>query len=425
MASGDGSEGVLEGFTANIQHDGSQLARWVLRNDCIGETSFAMALAARVLNRPDYGRIAAGLNDYIYFNSVLAQGPRADPESPSYGLVGWSYPSSVGVFYGDDNARSLMGTIGTASLLNSDRWDYPALRCMLANLRTTGRLGFRGNRLDEKPLHQNGWQYYFNRKIVNYAPHYEAYLWAVYLWASRQTGYEPFLKAAQTALRMTMAAYPNQWRWTNGIQQERARMLLPLAWLVRVKDTAEHRAWLRRMATEILRSQDPSGAIREELGPAGQGQYGPPVSNEAYGSNEATLINANGDPLCDLLYTTNFAFLGLHEAAAATGEKLYADASDKLARFLVRVQVHSEAHPELDGWWFRAFEFRRWDYWASNADMGWGAWATESGWTQAWIAAVLAMRELKTSYWDLAADSRIKTHLGDLEPVMFRGSKPR
>ena len=46
---------------------------------------------------------------------------------------------------------------------------------------------------------------------------------------------------------MTMAAYPGKWRWTNGIAQERARMLLPLAWLVRLQDTPEHRAWLHRI----------------------------------------------------------------------------------------------------------------------------------------------------------------------------------
>ena len=41
-----------------------------------------------------------------------------------------------------------------------------------------------------------------------------------------------------------MTAYPNEWRWNNGIQQERTRMLIPLAWLVRVEDSPEHRDWL-------------------------------------------------------------------------------------------------------------------------------------------------------------------------------------
>ena len=54
---------------------------------------------------------------------------------------------------------------------------------------------------------------------------------------------------------MTMAAYPDKWKWTNGIQQERAKMLLPLAWLVRVEDTPEHRDWLRKIADDLINSQ--------------------------------------------------------------------------------------------------------------------------------------------------------------------------
>jgi hypothetical protein len=416
---GDGSGGVLEGFSSSIFPDGSQPIRWTLRNDCIGEVSFPLALAGVREGRQDLKRIASNLNDYIYLHSTLAKGPRSDPANPAYGLVGWSYPGSEGVYYGDDNARSILGTIGAAGVLKSDRWDENVLRCLLANLRTTGKLGFRGNRIDQKPLEANGWRYYRDRDRVNYAPHYEAYLWACNLWAYHKTGHRPFLDLARNAIRMTMAAYPEQWRWTNGIQQERARMLLPLAWLVRVEDTPEHRQWLRRMAGELLRLQDASGALREELGPAGKGSYGPPRTNADYGKNEATLVQQNGDPLADMLYTSNFAFLGLHEAAAATGEPLFVDASNKLAEFFCRIQVRSESHPELDGWWYRAFEFKRWDYWASNADAGWGAWSTESGWTQAWIAGVLGMRQQKTSLWDLTARSAIGKHLDRLLPVMF------
>lgn len=195
-------------------------------------------------------------------------------------------------------------------------------------------------------------------------------------------------------------------------------MLLPLAWLVRVRDTAEHRGWLRFMAAELIAAQDACGAIREELGDLAMGDFGPPKTNADYGLHEATLIQANGDPLSDLLYTTNFAFLGLHEAAAIAGDADIRAAADRLARFLCRIQVRSEQHPELDGAWFRAFDYRRWDYWGSNADAGWGAWSIESGWTQAWITSVLAMRQMKTSLWDLTANSRIAVHQDRLLKLM-------
>lgn len=389
LPAGDGTLGLLEGFSSRIGADGAQQVRWWLRADCIGESSFPLAL------NPGTRPVARNLNDFLYFKSGLQR-------DDAFGLLAWSV-GNPGVFYGDDNARALLGTIGAAAVLKESRWDEAVSRGILGNYKTTGRYGFRGNRFHYPKLDA--------RDVVNYAPHYEAYLWAVNLWAYRQTGYRPFLDRTGNAIRMTMAAYPNEWHWTNGIQQERARMLLPLAWLVRVADTPQHREWLARIADDILSAQDASGAIREEIGSAGKGAYNPPRSNEEYGTTESPLIQQNGDPLADLLYTTNFAFFGLHEAAAATGSARYRQAEDRLAAFLCRIQIRSEKHHELDGAWFRAFDFRNWDYWGSDADAGWGAWSIETGWTQAWINSVLQLRTLNTSYWDLTRDSGIGRHL--------------
>jgi hypothetical protein len=418
-ASGDGSEGILEGFSSRIEPDGSQPVRWHRRADCIGETSGAFGVSCALdRNQRDCG-IAERLNDYLYFRSEMGTGPRIDPSSASNGLLGWSLPMSPHVYYGDDNARALLGTIVAAASTRSSKWDERILRTIVGNFRTTGRLGFRGNRLEEGPLQKDGWRTFFESERVNYAPHYESYLWALYLWAYDKTRYGPFLERAKSAIGMTVAAYPDQWRWTNGIQQERARMLLPLSWLVRVEDTPEHRRWLATIARDLLALQDASGAIREEIGSAGRGRYGPPKSNAAYGTAEAPLIQTNGDPLTDLLYTSNFAFLGLHEAAAATGEATYRDAAQRLADYVVRIQARSTRFPEFDGAWFRAFDYRRWDYWASNADHGWGAWSVETGWTQAWLSTVLGLRELKTSVWELTSNSQVAKHAAVLIPSML------
>ena len=379
----------------------------------------SMAFSGVIEKKPENSNISANLNNFIYFNSELASGPRGDPQSPSFGLVGWTLPQAPGTYYGDDNARSMLGTMAAAGLLRSDRWDEKVLRCLLANLRTTGVLGFRHNNLTEKDLQKYGWRHFYDEKFVNYHPHFEAYLWACFLRAYEKTHYAPFLERTRTAIRMTMAAYPDQWRWTNGLQQERARMLLPLAWLIQIEDNAEHRGWLNRIAHDLLSFQDKSGAIREEVGSAGKGQYGPPKSNDKYGTSEAPLLQENGDPVADLLYTTNFAFLGLHEAAAATHDPVYAGAESKLAEFLCRIQVRSEKHPELSGGWFRAFDFGRWDYWASGSDWGWGPWSIETGWTQSWITSVLGMRNLRTSLWDLTGRANLGADLKKLLPVMF------
>jgi hypothetical protein len=216
-----------------------------------------------------------------------------------------------------------------------------------------------------------------------------------------------------------MESYPDNWSWTNGMSQEIARMILPLAWLVRVKDTTEHRQWLHLIVSDLIALQQPCGAIREQLGRSGKGMYPPPASNQDYGGTEASLIQQNGDPVCDLLYTTNFAFLGLHEAVAATGEPVYRQAEDKLARFLCRIQVSSQSRPELDGTWFRSFDFQRWEHWGSDADAGWGAWCAMTGWIHSWITSVMAMRQMNTSLWDLTADVQIAELHRKYRPIMI------
>ncbi|MEZ4699239.1 MAG: hypothetical protein R2834_02825 [Rhodothermales bacterium] len=420
LASGDGSLGVLEGFSSRIGWDGSQAARWWLRADCASETAMALALASRLGAAPDYAPIAANIQEFVYRGSPLQQATRADPASPDYGLVGWNTLYRE-VHYGDDNARVILGTLATAAVLDTTAWDEAMLRAILANYRTTGPDGFRGGRLEGPDIRRNGWRYYFNQSRRNYAPHYESWMWSAYLWLYDKTGYAPLRDRARRGIELTMAAYPDEWTWTNGLQQERARMLLPLAWLIRVDDTVEHRAWLDRIAADLLAHQGPTGAIQEELGSAGHGRYGPPASNADYGTTEAPLIQENGDPVADMLYTSNFAFLGLHEAAAATGDRRLAEARDRLAAFLMRIQVRAPEHPELDGAWFRAFDHRRWEYWASNADLGWGAWAVETGWTQSWITSVLALGELDTNLWDLSARSRVANHFDRYRASMLPG----
>jgi len=418
---GDGSLGILQAPLSIIRHDGSQLLNVVRRGDCIGESAMAIAFGGKVFRDADLSRIAENLLDYWYVTSDACKRERGDLNHGAYGLMAWGVtnPAWYVANYGDDNARLLMSSWAAAALTGQDRWDELMMRCLLANLRTTGQLGFRDSRIDVPALSEKGWEPFFRRRIVNCWPHFEAYLWACYLWAYEQTGYELFYKRVETALRLTMKGYTDGWRWTNGLAQEKARILLPLAWLVRVKDTPEHRRWLRKAVDGLLALQAPCGAIREELGLPGKGIFAPPSSNEAYGGNEASLIQQNGDPVCDLLYTANFALFGLHEAAAATGDKDILEAEDKLAEFLCRIQVHSERHPSLDGGWFRAFDFKRWEHWGSNADAGWGAWTIESGWTQGWIVSVLAMREMKTSLWDLTKDSKIERHFGKYRRQML------
>lgn len=405
MKNGDGRRGILEGHCSYIYHDGKQKYRYWLRNDVQGESSMAFALSGKLLGNAEYGQIAENLSDFSF--ERFRQGPRNDPKSPSYGLLSWSV-TNPGVYYGDDNARSILGTIVTAAVLGKDKWNTKVIENILANFRTTGRLGFRGERLEEEDLQRNGLQFYQHQEKINLHPHFEAWPWATYLWLYARTGYKPLLEKTKIAIRKTMAGYPKQWGWTNGIQQERARMLLPLAWLVRIEPTAEHKGWLELMVNEVLKNQVACGGIREELGDPTVGMFGKTRTNDDYGKHEAPLIFDNGDPVVDMLYTTNFAFVGLNEAAKAMEDKRYTEALVRMSDFLTRIQVKSEKFKSVDGAWFRAFNYNNWDYWASNADSGWGAWSTLTGWTQSWIISTQALVEMDTCIWDMTGDIDLK-----------------
>jgi len=413
----DPNKGAIEGYESGIDYKGRQMMRNVVRGDCVSESAMVLAIDWYINKDPDKKYYCKKILDFVWSPVFFHD----DPDSPMYGLNNW-YENGP-IFYGDDNARVIMASLLARSLLNEDAWDERILKCLLANLRTSDRQGFRHNALREESFIPKGrnWTYYMNEDKTpkTFSPHYQAYLWAAFIWAYALTGYEDFLIRSKNAIRMTMEAYPEKWYWTNSLTAEISRMILPLAFLVRVEDTPEHRQWLDKMINELLKYMVECGAIQDMFGDLKMGKYPPPQSNENYGTTEASLIQNNGDPATDLLYTTNWAFLGLHEAALVTGNKAYKEAEDRLAEFLCRIQVKSEAHPYLDGAWMRSFDFEKWEYWGSSADIGWSAWCVESGWVNSWIACVLAMRQKGESIFKVTAKDKYKSIAPEIIEEMF------
>jgi len=396
---GDGTLGIIEGHTSTIYYDGRQQYRYWMRADVQGEASMTLAATGNLLNNAEYKSKSANLVNFMFNTSNLRSGAKNDPQSPAYGLLGWA-TSNAGTFYGDDNSRAILGAIAASAYLGTDKWDKDLAAAIMGNFRTTGKQGFRGERLEEGDIIKNGWQYYYNRDLTHFSPHFESWMWACYLWLYSKTGYEPLLTRTKEAIKMTMANYPDKWRWGSSMQTQRARMILPLAWFVRIENTAEHRQWLDMMVNEMLKYQDASGAIQEELG-KGKGMFNALKKNSDYGSDEGSLIFKNGEKISCMLYTNNFALFSLNEAAQATGNEKYKTAVNKLSDFLTRIQVQSQKHKDLDGAWFRAFDYGKWDYWASNSDAGWGAWCTLTGWIQSWIVTTQVQILQKQSYWEV------------------------
>lgn len=443
----DGSGGILEGFSSGNQFDvfGNQKLRALLRADCNGESVGALALASRVTGNAAYGEVAHRATRWLLCESLLSQGERADRENSQYGLLSW-HNGAYDQYYGDDNAKAIIGLLLAAAALGTAEFDHRILEAILANFRTTGCLGFRGSMIPAKALNEHGWRHFFEAHAVNYSAHFEALPWACYLWAYDRTGYSPLLERTKCAITMMMEAYEatmspdvtdtaKQWRWTNGIQQERAKMVMPLAWLVRLEPTEQHIAWLDRMVTDLMAHADKkTGALADAFGNPGEGRglYGPFTENAQYGRHESPVIQKNGDPCSDSLYTASFAMVTLLEAKAAaeaaSEEALaerFGEYLERLSAYHVRIQQVSDRMPTYNGVWFRGFDFRKWETYGSDGDAGWGIWCIETGWSQAWISASLSLQELGTTVWDYTKTTTVGSHIAAVVADMLENEEDK
>ena len=443
MNHSQGRMGILEGFNSKIDFSGNQYVSTNLRNDCISETAMALAMGGSTstvnpLLREKFKTFSKNLLDYPWIHGGFSQrwlpGVSPDPLGDSMGLLSWSSTTDASTrYYVDDNARSILAGFATRALLGEQRWDSIIARAILGNFRMAGVEGFSAqNDYIFSDISKQSWEHFHNQNSSAntrlFSPHYQSYVWAVFIRADGFLGdtgvnvSHDFYERANNAISMMMMHYPTRWQNTaNGITMQRARMLLPLSWMVqRANDKKDARAvktycgWLNQVATGLLARQHANGAIYEEISAPGWGGAAKVPNNENYGTFEAPLNQKNTDPVSDLLYTSNFALLGLHEAWHATSNATYKESSDRLAEFLVRIQARATRpkeresvwlnqwdHPEFDGAYFRAFATNYWSFWASDADLGWGAWAVETGWSQSWITTVFGLREKDISLWTL------------------------
>ena len=403
---------IMEGFQAAIDENGHQPRAVRMRGDCMGECAPVFAYRWKSRRSPEAKADCAAVLDRLFTDPSICC---TDPANPCYGML--NFYESIPNYYGDDNCRAALGSILAAEWLGDGRWDKHILRCMLSVLRTTGPLGFRECCIVWPRFFPDGrnWDYFRDTPLEHLRPHSQGWMWAAFLVFYRLSGHKPFLELARRGIYALMAKFPYEITWTNGLSQEIARMMLPAAMLVEAEDTPGNRAVLEKVWSHLEPLLLECGGVREMLGERSRAWYPAPSSNQEYGTTEAPLIQDNGDSCCDLLYTTNYAFAGLNEAAQIPGYGTkFSAASDRLAEFLVRIQARSQAHPELSGSWLRGFDWRLWDYWGSSADVGWGAWSVESGWTNSWIAVTFALRQEKTGVYAAVTPNRMAGILPEL-----------
>src|SRR4029079_46948 len=112
-----------------------------LRADCHAESAMVLSLNALIHHDSRSAKVAENLLDFVYFNSAMCTGIRADPKNSAYGLIAWgdASPNWLKATYGDDEARVLAATFLAAHCLKSEKWNDALMKGILANFRTTGK----------------------------------------------------------------------------------------------------------------------------------------------------------------------------------------------------------------------------------------------------------------------------------------------
>ena len=430
-----------EGWSSVIKEDGSQaMMPLFIRTDGNSEAAMGLATVATMLpktaanttsaERARWRRLSAQIFDYVYRWSDSQSYVNLTASAPEFGFVWWNqqhpgrYAHFAAVDYGDNMGNVIIGATTAMSLLRTQSWKKRLLYHLFAAARTTGRKGYRPSSVALSSLQHSGWAPLFESQRVPgqigavYQPHYGGYPTALNCWAGSYTTLHPLFSAPCLGwCEGYMAGYvAGNWTWNESMSNEQARMLLPLAWLVRANPTiAKYRGWLKRVATDLIVSQQPNGGVKQRFGTGTEAKRCSPcapASNAAYGSGEGPIMFDGSEPLTDSLYTLNFLLAGLREAVGAslghTDHAMYADAEGKLASYMVKIQAVSEAQPQLQGAWFRAFDYENEEFWGSDNDWGYGPWVTETGWSNGWIMTALALRGANRTLWDTMSASGLR-----------------
>ena len=277
---------------------------------CCSLAAVGIAVGGVLLNETKYKQIATSIIDYVYTTSGAQETPQNKSDG-SRGLVDWFTPPIMvqkETFYGDNDGTVLISTAAVAGLLYAGQPEMNLLVPKLLNqifgmLRTTGVYGFRPASTSKGSMASSGWRAFFegtvDAKAAMSIPHMQANWWAVALWAGHATGVGLFQERIYTATEQLMARWPQQWTCLQTETEELAHEILVLAWLVRVNNTAQPRAWLDAVASDLIAHQRECGAIREWINSTCIEKA--PASNAAYGTGEGGLMQENTDPAADLL----------------------------------------------------------------------------------------------------------------------------
>lgn len=371
----DGSRGVREGLASHIVPNGTQSMAGCVRVDCVSESALAFYLYGLLAKEESWHGIGRNMMD-----AVTKRYQVTSTDNWYYGH--WQSrndydPAGTTYVFNDDSGAATTMCFLFYHFTGDSRYLVPALRGAEYFRRTasdaTGQwagVPYR-NYKGSGPLGIS-WEKSRKQRAALACPHIMGWAQAGLLYAYAVTGDRRYFDVARKSIRYTMEHYKG-WHLVTSRSCEHVRMLFPLALLYRYEPTEEVKGWIGALTDFIRSKQDTCGAILEWDGLA-------PNSNEKFGTGETSIMQENGNPVSDQLYDTGFALMHLWVAYRITGDRDLLRMFESLGDYLSRIQIREESRL-LDGTWMRSFDFRRWEYFGSSADIGWGPYCVETGWS--------------------------------------------
>lgn len=376
----DGKSGALEGLGTEVYSNGHQRISQILRADCIGEIALPYYLDYLLTGNAESMKRSDNLLDFVFENYVCRE------QGALFGMMRWTN-EAWGICYQDDVARAILPQLLKCHF--SDTRDHldDCVNALRFLVKTTGTDGTREFRTDNIVLDEA--EFKRLRETPGNLPsaHYNAYYYAALLLTYKLTGIGEFKEVAIKGLTTIMELYPNT-RREQSETQEYCRLILPLSWLYWVTKAEIHKAWLYQVTDDLEKMAHESGGYIEwDTG------YQASMRNEK-GEEESSLITENGDPVADLLYSNNWLPVAFMQAYLITGDDKFNKLWERNVKFFINTQIKSD-NKQINGTWARAYDVDRKEVYGSPADMGWGPWAIESGWSIAEVTAGLYMGLLK------------------------------
>ena len=370
----NGLGGVYEGLSHQILPDGTQKKANGVRTDCAGEVGGAFFFDHLLYGKAESLTRFRNLASFCFDKMQCKEGPQT-------GMLRW-HISAWDICYQDDAARAMLGALLYMKFTGSRERMTDVESALDFLVSTTGTDGLRVAATGHPYMDAAKMERLHTQPSAFPCAHFNGYYMAVLLLAYQLCGKQSYLDTAVKGMTSLMAAYPDTIR-EHSETQELCRLILPLACLYETTREATHRSWLDTVTARLEELRHESGGYVEY-------DTGYKANRSRTANTESSLLADNGDPVCDLLYSSNWLPLGFAYAWYVTGDALYRDKWQRICRFLAACQLES-SDSSIRGAWARSVDMQRMENYGLPHDMGWGACCVESGWTVAEILMGMGM----------------------------------